>query len=230
MSFFSSPFVSQLLVVVSSDWEKVEATLYRYERREETLPWERQGSPIPVVLGKNGMGWGRGVIDFTSFDGPSKKEGDGKSPAGFFYLGPAFGDLNYQNDHVSTIPFMLVTEDLEWVDDPNSAYYNRVVNTDSIESPDWVSSEKMKEVGPLYRLGLVVQHNLNPVEGGKGSAIFIHIWESENKGTHGCTAMSEGNLGEVVSWLRAEKSPCLVQMPIEEYRKRQALWELPEQI
>ncbi len=216
----------QLLVVISSDWNAVEGTLFRYQRSNQTLPWECCGSPVPVTLGRTGMAWGSGVCDFTDQESsPHKKEGDGKSPAGLFFLGPAFGDVGHQS-FAKNIPFLPIVADLECVDDPSSRYYNQFVMTDSIVEPDWKSSEKMREIGPVYALGLVVQHNVDPVTPGKGSAIFMHI--GEGKGTAGCTAMAKTDLEQVVAWLDGEQYPCLVQLPIDTYRDKKSEWGLPE--
>ena len=156
----------------------------------------------------------------------SKKEGDGKSPAGLFSIGPVFGDEAHRS-YAKKMPFVLVADDLECVDDPSSQYYNRFVNADSIPNPDWKSSEKMKEIGSLYALGIVVQHNLHPIQPEMGSAIFIHKF-GKDVGTAGCTAMQEEDLNEVVLWLDAQKYPCLIQLPLEEYRSSRAQMELPE--
>lgn len=220
---FCFSLVLQLLVVVSPDWNAIEGTLYRYQRAHSALQWELAGAPIPVTLGKHGMAWGRGLHDL----GDHKREGDGRSPAGLFSVGTAFGDVLHQS-FARNIPFLLVTDDLECVDDPRSLYYNQFVTADSVERRDWTTSEKMKEIGSLYALGLVIEHNLNPIEAGMGSAIFMHIWESPGTGTAGCTTMAENDLNEVVAWLDAEQHPCLVQLPFEEYRNKKSQWGLPE--
>ena len=123
---------------------------------------------------------------------------------------------------------MLITDDLECVDDSNSIYYNQLVHSNSIEKKDWNSSEKMKEIGFLYNLGLVIQHNCQPIKQNMGSAIFMHIWRGKGMGTGGCTAMKEKNLNEVVSWLDKAQNPCLVQLPINEYTNLKAKWNLPD--
>jgi D-alanyl-D-alanine dipeptidase len=224
--FFHVPLVLQLLVVVSPDWSAKEGVLCQYQRNPVTLQWSHVATPIQVTLGKNGMAWGRGVSDFSSEKGPSKKESDGKSPAGIFTLDSAFGNASHQA-FAKKIPYLLVTADLECVDDPHSMYYNQFV-TASTQNRDWTSSEKMKEIGFLYDLGLVVGHNLHPIEPGKGSAIFLHIWRNQNTATPGCTVMEEKALNQIVSWLDAEQHPCLVQLPLQEYMQRKSAWGLPE--
>jgi len=201
--------VSQLLVVVSPNWDTVEGVLQCYERTSSSHPWETVGPGIPIVLGKKGMAWGRGL---WSQKGMQKEEGDAKSPAGLFSLGTVFGDPS-SAPFAKNMPFLPITDDLEFVDDPSSIYYNQFVQVSSSGKRDWKSSEKMNEVGPLYSLGIVVDHNLDPIAPGMGSAIFIHVWRNRGMGTAGCTAMQESDLQQVVSWLDQKKRPCLLQLP-----------------
>lgn len=225
-SLFCFPLVLQLLVVVSSDWNAVEGMLYRFQRHLSG-EWELVAPSYSVVLGKQGMGWGRGAFDLSHEHGVHKKEGDEKSPAGLFHLGPTFGD-ELHRPYAKNMPFLLITDGLECVDDPNSMYYNQFVNTHSLRNRDWKSSEKMKEIGHLYQIGIVVQHNLNPVESGMGSAIFMHVWSKEGVGTAGCTAMDVDHLREIAIWLDIHQKPCLVQLPINEYINKRSQWGLPK--
>lgn len=226
MTFALCPFTLQLLVVVTPDWSSVEGLLYRYERSSATSAWESCGEPTPINVGKNGMAWGRGIHSDEELCGARKKEGDAKSPAGIFSLGPTFGDVAHEKD-ARNIPFLQIVEDLEWIDDPASTYYNRFVYANSIENKDWKSSENLLEEGSLYSLGLFIAHNVDPTEPGLGSCIFMHIWSEKGLGTAGCTAMEERDLRQVVSWLDELKYPHLVQLPWKEYQKRKESWNLP---
>src|SRR5690348_5629374 len=53
---------TQMIVVTTSDWNAVEGRLQRFERAAARDAWSPVGEPISVVVGKNGMGWGIGVI------------------------------------------------------------------------------------------------------------------------------------------------------------------------
>ena len=221
----SVPLILQLLVVVAPHWDAVEGMLYCYERPSPLLAWKLCGAPIAVALGRSGLAWGRGIHDIE--EKAHKKEGDGRSPAGLFSLGPVFGDAEHQS-YARNMPFLLITEELECVDDPDSLYYNQFVNAQFVEKRDWKSSEKMKEIGAPYAIGVVVQHNLSPIKAKSGSAIFMHIWEDKGRGTAGCTAMKEEDLNSLVSWLDVKKHPCLLQLPLTEYANKKNLWGLPE--
>src|SRR5690349_18564827 len=79
----------QLLVVRSRSWRTPTATLERYERGDNPS-WKLVAEATPVNIGRNGMGWGRGLHP-DGQTGPVKREGDGRAPAGVFPLALAFG-------------------------------------------------------------------------------------------------------------------------------------------
>lgn len=227
MDFFGCAAALQLLVVTTPDWGAVEGVLYRYERPSSRDAWQLVAAPHPVTVGKNGMAWGRGLHPPMNGATNKKREGDGRSPCGIYALGPVFCASSYSS-YSKKMPFFLVEEDVEWVDDPNSLSYNRLITGDSQVPRDWNSSEKMKEIGHLYDIGLVVQHNSDPILPQAGSAIFFHIWSRPGGGTGGCTAMDEKDLCSLISWLDETKQPCLVQLPQDEYALKKSAWRLPE--
>src|SRR2546423_666179 len=168
----------QALVVVTKDWDRLEGYLQCYERFGNNEMWRSCGKPKKVVLGENGLSWGIGL--HPSVNGVQKKEGDGKSPAGIFSLGKVFGFAQPNEMTHLNMEYLQITPSTEAVDDPNSHYYNCIVEKN--ETSDWTSSEKMYNQ-PLYVLGCVVNHNFpNPIAG-SGSAIFLHLWENQNSGT-----------------------------------------------
>src|ERR1700677_4674213 len=153
---------TQMIVVTTSDWSAVEGRLRRYERTTVDEKWRLVGDPISIVVGKNGLGWGIGVVptddaQIRSASDPVKREGDGKSPAGVFALGTAFG---YASEPLQglKVPYLSLTSSIECVDDPGSKHYNRIMDR-SVVSPDWNSSEHMRNAGESYRWGVVVDHN-----------------------------------------------------------------------
>jgi zinc D-Ala-D-Ala dipeptidase len=215
----------QLILVTTRDWDSVEGTLRRFERRNEKAKWQTVGASVPVVVGRNGLGWGVG-LNARAGDGPLKKEGDGKAPAGVFKLGPAFGFDTTAGASWVKMPYTPLTVNVECVDDVNSGQYNQIVDRNGVQVIDWRSSERMRSVEG-YRWGLVVEHNANPPVAGRGSCIFLHIWAGTGKGTAGCTAMEQPNLEALMRWLDAKKNPLLVQLPEAEYARLRSTWKLP---
>ena len=219
----------QMMVVTTGDWDKVAGFLQRFERQNDETQWQAVGSPMPVVVGRGGLGWGRGLHEPATLQ-PQKKEGDGKSPAGIFRLSSAFGFAPPSQMKFLKLPYLQVTAALECVDDVQSVRYNTITDNTQILNPDWKSSEKMLEMGEQYRLGIVVDHNTTPRAAGKGSCIFIHIWKGDGSGTSGCTAMAKEQLEKIMAWLDSGAQPVLVQLPKMEYQRLQTEWKLPANI
>jgi len=220
--------VQQLLLVVPSDWKEVSTRLVCFERTNSSGEWRKCGRTISVVIGRNGLGWGTGLHPTNHLEGPSKREGDGKSPAGIFRLSGAFGYAELASVKWIRLPYVQCTSALECVDDPQSAHYNSTIERSKVAKPDWQSFEHMKRNDDLYRLGIFVDHNAHPAVAGRGSCIFIHIWEGRGIGTSGCTAMAPERLEELLEWLDPSKHPVLVQLPNSEYFRWRRAWELPE--
>src|SRR5215210_2249855 len=78
----------QCLVVVAANWNSTAGVLRAFERKNGSAVWKAHGADVPVVLGKKGLAWGRGLVNAGAR--PVKMEGDNKAPAGFFRLGQAF--------------------------------------------------------------------------------------------------------------------------------------------
>lgn len=227
---------TQLIVVTTPDWDTVQGHLQRYERTTSGQPWRAVSEPIAIVVGKHGLGWGSGVVatdkpNIRAAADPVKHEGDGKSPAGVFTLGTAFG---YASQPLSgmKLPYLELTPSIECVDDVNSKHYNRIVDRATV-APDWDSSEHMRDTGESYRWGIVVDHNNitgdsshTPMPGG-GSCIFLHIWQDASHGTAGCTAMPQSNVEELLRWIDPERHPLLVQLPVAQYKDLERRWKLP---
>jgi D-alanyl-D-alanine dipeptidase len=212
------PETTQMVVVTAPQWDATMGTLSLYERKAgENEYWQFTGEAWPVDLGHKGMGWGRGLIDSVdnrASAAAGKREGDQKAPAGVFSFGSAFGYDKNAPDGVK-MKYLQAGERDFFVDDPNSPDYNSWVRLSEKEKPGdhWQSFEKMKRDDQRYKLGLVVEHNMNPAIPGDGSAIFLHVWKEPGSGTAGCTSMSEENMRELLRWLDPGKKPLLMQIP-----------------
>jgi len=221
---------TQMLVVTTSDWSAVPGRLVRYERKRPGKHWKQVGEPVPIVVGKSGLGWGIGLVptdaEVRELADPVKHEGDGKSPAGVFRISSGFG---YATEKPAgwKMPYVSLTPTVECVDDLDSRFYNRVVDRAAVTA-DWKSSERMSEAGVSYRWGAVIDHNANPPVPGGGSCIFLHVWGGVGVGTAGCTSMAQGELKPILAWLDPGKRPILVQLPKGSYKRLRKRWKLPE--
>ena len=192
----------QLIVVTTKEWQSASAVLQRYEKIKNS--WREVGKKIDVFIGTNGLAWGRGVCKLNQ-ESNLKVEGDKKAPAGIFTLGRAFG----YEDEKFKYNYLRVDKNFKCVDDSNSKYYNKIVNSKEIEV-DYKSFEEMRRDDGLYSLGIVVNHNSKAINRG-GSCIFIHI--KNDSPTLGCSAMKKDELREIIEWLDGDKNPLLIQLP-----------------
>ncbi len=217
----------QLLVVTTDSWTDHLGVLRRFRREGEKDAWQAVGNPFQVELGRSGLGWGRGIHGGALDEGPVKREGDGRSPAGAFTLTEAFGYAPATQAGFVKLRYLQVTPGMICVDDPRSRSYGLIVDGGKAASRDWTSFERMSRPDDLYLWGIVVDHNRpNPVPG-LGSCIFLHIWDGRKRGTSGCTAMPADRILELLTWLNAVKDPVLVQLPKAEYILLQEKWGLP---
>ena len=143
-----------------------------------------------------------------------KKEGDGRSPTGIYSLGTAFG---YSPSVATKMAYRQTTEEDFWVDDASSEDYNRWIKG----RPKSTSAERMKREDDLYKYGVVIDYNVNPVIKGKGSAIFLHIWGGEGRPTVGCVAMSEEKVLRLLGWLDPAKKPLIIMGTEAELRAKE---------
>ncbi|WP_339861745.1 L,D-transpeptidase family protein [Paremcibacter congregatus] len=146
---------------------------------------------FPCALGKQGI---------TRI----KQEGDMKTPEGEFPLRSVF----YRYDKLSKpiysrMPMLALMEEDGWCDDPEDEAYNTQVML-----PYHASAERLWREDDVYDVIVVLGHNDDPVEQGKGSAIFLHVAREDEggtlKGTEGCIAVAKEDLLEILPILSPE--------------------------
>ena len=215
----------QLVLVVAPDWNAHAATLRTYAR--DAGEWRQHGAALPVVIGRSGSAWGIG--EHPPQPGPRKREGDGRSPAGVFAIGTAFG---YAPSGQTGLSYAALQEDDYCVDVSGSPLYNQIVSSRAVGADAVAgSTEPMRrdlhaDGDPAYEFGFVVEHNPHGLAQG-GSCIFVHLWKSADSATSGCTALAEPALRELLQWLRRDDHPVFVLLPSAQYRRLQAAWHLP---
>ena len=214
-----------LITVRTPDWNSSKGTLARFRRAATS--WEALGAPTPVMIGRSGLAWGRGLHGqgkVSSLDGGEKREGDGRSPAGAFRLRKTYGYAAAAPSG-ATIPYAQMTPTLQCIEDTASAFYNQIVDRNTV-TPDWSSTDLLRRKDGLYELIAFVEHNTAPVQPGNGSCILLHVWTSETTPTAGCTSMPIEALTTVIAGLVPDRS-VLVQLPESAYAALRTEWGLP---
>lgn len=141
-----------------------------------------------AYLGKNGLT-------------KDKKEGDGKTPIGEFKLGIILG-MHPKEEIVNKVKseYMQITEDIYWIDDPKSKYYNKLVDISKVEK-DWSSAEHLIDYPIQYEYLVEIKTNPKNISG-KGSAIFLHC--TNNKPTEGCIAVDRKIMGKLIGFINEQ--------------------------
>ena len=217
----------QLVLVTTVGWDADHGELRTF--RKDRAGWHEATAPVAVTIGGAGAAWGLGLHP-TQTDGPIKREGDNRSPAGVFRIGEAFG---YAAHAETALPYRALSATDYCVDVSGTPQYNRIVDS-KVVGADAVrgSTEPMRrdlhaDGDQRYRLGFVIEHNATAVPQG-GSCIFAHLWSSPTATTTGCTAMSAATMQSLLAWLRPKSHPVFVLLPRDEYQRLRVDWRLPE--
>ena len=162
-------------------------------------------------LERRADGWGaalpsaKAVIGRSGFAEPGmKREGDGRTPSGVYPLTLAFG---YSESVNTKMPYRMAGDNDIWIDDPDAPDYNTWGNRGKTRAR---SFEDMRRKDGLYRYGLVIGYNMDPVLRGYGSAIFLHVWKGPGSPTTGCVAMAEKDVLRVLRWLDPARKPLII--------------------
>lgn len=214
----------QMVLAVSAGWDTTTTRVQRFERSTASAAWRARGAAVDASLGRSGLAWGRGLHEAPA-QGPVKKEGDGRSPAGVFDLRVATG-YDPRAPKGTRVEYRQATATLRCVDDASSRWYNQLVD-ESATAKDWSSAEDMRRSDDLYRLTVWVGHNDAPASPGSGSCIFLHFRRGKGDTTVGCTAFDAKAMRSLFAWLDPKKRPVLIQLPRHEYEALRRGWSLP---
>lgn len=215
----------QLIVALAPGWDSMRGELQRFER-SASGSWRPVGLSVPVLFGKHGLAWGRGLVGQEE-EGLHKKERDGRAPAGIFRLGKIY-TYDATLPAGAEFPFHQVSKADAWIDDSARPDYNTLVTIkDPEHPPPWFAKQKMRHNDFAYRWLVEIRHNSDPPQPNEGSAIFFHIRRGEARPSAGCTTMAESALVNLIKWLRAEEHPCYVLLPRAVYAEKSAAWGLP---
>lgn len=76
-----------------------------------------------------------------------------------------------------------------------------------------VSAEAMRRADAQYEIGCVLEWNTAPVVPGRGSAIFLHVWNGPDQPTAGCVALAREHVALLLAWFEAVQRPVVVAVP-----------------
>ncbi len=171
--------VSQM-IAVTGDGTLTGADLSFWQKTEDG--WRKQ-LQTRANLGVNGFS------DQT-------REGDGTTPTGSYRLGVAFGN---KANPGTALDWFDVNPYHYWIDDPDSDYYNQLI--DSRRIPDgWRSGEHLAEYVPSYNYSINIE--VNPqCQKDFTSAIFLHCF-GVNPYTLGCVAIEESQMRVLLQSLK----------------------------
>lgn len=117
---------------------------------------------------------------------PNKNEGDGKTPLGVFDLGLAIGIHSPKEfENKLKIKYIQINDDMYWIDDPKSKYYNTLVELSKVNK-DWSTAEHLIDYKKQYEFAIEIKSNPQNIPN-KGSAIFLHCIKDYY--TNGCIAI-----------------------------------------
>jgi L,D-peptidoglycan transpeptidase YkuD (ErfK/YbiS/YcfS/YnhG family) len=176
---------SRLVLVTTRSMDTELATMQLFTRRSPNKPWKRVSEAEPAVVGKAGLGWGYPFLDVKEGEEPEKVEGDKRTPAGFFRIGPSFGFAPSRRPGYIEIK----SGETVCVEDPSSPFYNTITKRSDIGS---VEADDMRR-SALYRSGLFVEYPSDRATR-RGSCILIHLWSAPDLGTAGCVGLPEARV------------------------------------
>ncbi len=221
----------QAVIGISEGWNNSSVTLSLVER-DRSGRWARVLGPIPGRLGRSGLVWGLGLHENPA-GATTKREGDGRSPAGIFRIGGLWVTNETPVKHHRRLPEVKVGPADLWVSDPRfPQLYNRHVRLEHPASTPWELQEQMRQTDYPHSIKLLICHNKEDTPGrpvvGAGSSIFFHIWRRNGGApTAGCTSMAEENLRALIARLKPTLKPVYILLPRQEYARLRSTWRLP---
>ena len=222
---------TQVILGIADGWDSSHVTLSLVEKNAAGQ-WERKLGPVPGRLGRAGLVWGLG-LHANPRRATTKKEGDGRSPAGVFAIGGLWTTTKTPVKHHAHIPEVRVGPNDLWVSDPATPkLYNRYIRLNHPAATPWEIKEQMRQTDYAHSIKLLICHNTAETTGrpvvGAGSSIFFHIWRREGEApTAGCTAMAEPQLRAFIARLNPARKPVYILLPRSEYARLRTEWRLP---
>lgn len=217
----------QMIVCVAPAGNSFEGTLQLFHR-DATGRWQVDGNPWPVLFGRGGLAWGRGIN--PPQPGLQKVEGDHRNPAGLFKIGFVLGYAPTLPDGAKGWPYHQVTDRDAWIDNPALSQfpYNHLYTLPpGAPFPPWWPMEHMHLGDDAYRWLVLIEHNYDHPVSGAGTEIFFHIRRGDHYRTAGCTTMEEDRLESLIKWLQPGSHAMLAELTRDDYARVWNEWHLP---
>ncbi|WP_300159393.1 hypothetical protein [Solidesulfovibrio sp.] len=217
----------QLILVVAPDFSSSKGVLRRFERQGPDAPWREAGQPVPCQLGRNGLGVGRGLVALPQ--GPVRKQGDGRTPAGFFSLPEAFGYADEAAAKAAGVrlPYHVLTDRTACVTDASSPLFGRIVGPGERAVGGTAKQERMVRDDRANVWGVVVGHNRDNPEPDAGSCVFLNTRPAGGPPTGGAVGCPEEAAAGLAAWLDPAAAPVLAVLPERLYKEGRQGWGLP---
>ncbi len=217
----------QLVVIVASDFDATRGTLRRFTRAGADAPWREAGSIETCALGRGGLAVGRGLT--PPFPGPTKHEGDGRTPAGLFSLPEAFGYAAAETARTAGVrlPYVAVDDKTSCVTDPDSRLWGRIVGPEDRPAKGRLRQDRMVRNDGANVWGLVIGHNRQRPVPGAGSCVFLNVRPAGGPPTGGGIGCPESVTAALVAWLDPAAEPVLAVLPQKQYQEVKTAWGLP---
>ena len=114
----------------------------------------------------------------------NKIEGDKSTPKGTFSIGKLYYRQDRVRKPITNLDTKIIKSNMGWCNDSKSKKYNK-----EIKFPFKYRAEKLYRKDNIYDIFINIKYNYLPIIKGKGSAIFLHLSNSNYKPTSGCIAI-----------------------------------------
>lgn len=175
---------SQMIFVESAG---TSAKVYTYEKGTDGI-WKPKFDTIAGFVGTGGKAATVGPEDDTT-------------PIGTYAIEYAMGT---NADPGTALDYTMIYDGLQWVTDPASQNYNRLVDLDT--PVDYSTSQDLSIYTRSYPYAVVFNYNRDPVNPALGCARFLHVAEGP---TYGGVGIAENSLQEILLWLTPEANPTI---------------------
>jgi L,D-peptidoglycan transpeptidase YkuD (ErfK/YbiS/YcfS/YnhG family) len=215
----------QMIVCLAPERSSSEGTLQLFQR-DSAGNWQADGKSWPVLFGRGGLAWGRGVN--PPQPGPQKTSNDRRNPAGLFKIGFVLGYAPALPSGAKGWPYHQVTDRDAWIDDPALPDYNHLYTlAPGAPFPPWWEKEHLHLGDFAYEWMVLIEHNYDQPDPNAGNEIFFHVRRGEHYRTAGCTTMSRPDLEKLIRWLQPGSNAMLAELTRADYLRHWKEWDLP---